>query len=286
MYNLRIRTKNLCGPKLRHCIKTPKKGVFRLGSLTPNSQIFTPKELDEGVIEINQVFAVERSANKHYFKRLATFDLENQEFRFPTAEWCTITDFEEKNTNTKWLENIFTNEHGVIVKHIYSSRGRGIYRFEKNQQEEFKVFTRSKYLQGVGGNYIIERYYTYSREYRLHVDKFGCFHANRKMLKTDATDRWHRHHSNTVWIREENKLFRKPNNWDEIVSACQRAREILKLDICSFDIKVQSTDDNPKFIILESNSGSALGDELVEKYKVELEKIAQDKFDNQKFSYE
>lgn len=281
---LRIRSKNLSAGQLRHCIYTPKRGVFRLGSMTPNENIFTKKQLDKGIIEINTVKAVANSNSKDVCKVVWSAAY------LPTAEWCFLDDLDMlSDTNDlplclTWLPKCFSNGgHGVIVKHIHSSRGKGIYRFET--KEELDSFYNQKRATS-NFNYIVEKYYTYSREYRLHVDQFGCFHANRKMLKTDATDRWHRHHSNTVWIREENELFNKPDNWDEIVATCQKARECIGLDICSFDVKVQnSRTENPKFIILESNSGSALGEETIEKYKIELERIAQYKYDNNQFSF-
>lgn len=285
---LRIRSKNLSAGQLRHCIHTPKRGVFRLGSMTPNEEIFTKKQLNAGVIEINTVAAVDTSNNKDLCKSIWFAA------NLPTAEWCYLHEVCSHSdiSQLTWLQKCFSDGgHGVIVKHIHSSKGRGIYRFEtKEALDEFynqKISSQPIEVRNKNAvSYIVEKYYTYSREYRLHIDQFGCFHANRKMLKIEATDRWHRHHSNTVWIREENELFNRPDNWNEIVEACQTARELIGLDICSFDVKVQNSQtENPKFIILESNSGSALGEETIEKYKTELERIAQYKYDNMQFSF-
>ena len=51
------------------------------------------------------------------------------------------------------------------------------------------------------------------------------------MMKNDATESWYRHHTNIVWIKEENEHFNEANNWDEIVATYQKAREAIELDI-------------------------------------------------------
>ena len=108
----------------------------------------------------------------------------------------------------------------------------------------------------------------------MHITKNGCFLANRKMLKNNAKDRWHRHSSNSVWISEENPLFDKPSNWDKIVEACIKALKALELDIAAFDVKVQnSKHKDPKFIILESNSAPSLGERSIKKYTQELSRL-------------
>jgi glutathione synthase/RimK-type ligase-like ATP-grasp enzyme len=70
---------------------------------------------------------------------------------------------------------------------------------------------------------------------------------------------------------EDNPLFCKPNNWDNIVAACINAKNAVGLDIAAIDVKVQSKD-NPNFIILETNSAPALGEIGVNKYKELLNK--------------
>ena len=62
-----------------------------------------------------------------------------------------------------------------IVKHIYSSKGKGIYRF--TNIDEFDSFFQ---LCSDLSKYIIKKYYSYLREYRLHIDKFRYFHVNSK----------------------------------------------------------------------------------------------------------
>jgi len=126
------------------------------------------------------------------------------------------------------------------------------------------------------GNYIIERYYNYNKEYRLHVSKDGCFYTNRKMLKTDAEERWFRNDSNSVWIREENPKFEKPRNWGVIVNECVKALNAVGLDLGACDVRVQSKNDRPDFIICEINSAPSFGEITLTKYQNEIKKICAD----------
>ena len=93
------------------------------------------------------------------------------------------------------------------------------------------------------------------------------------MLKTDTPEkeRWYRNNSNSVWIMEDNPSFDKPNNWDDIVEQSANALSSVGLDIGAIDVRVQSSDkDEPKFIILETNSAPSFGDITLLKYKEEL----------------
>lgn len=262
MYQLRIRSRNGSAAALRRQILSPKRGVYRCGSFTTNSEIFTGEELRRGIIEINTVEASRLSNNKTEMKRRFN------QWNVPSAEWMTIEevirclDDEGVDLQFPW-----------IIKHNHSSRGEGIYLM--HDMDEFEEWLQDPNHRR---NHIVEHYYTYVREYRLHVDKFGCFCANRKMLREDAEVRWHRHHSNSNWIREDNELFDRPTNWDEIVAAAQKARRSLGLDICSVDVKVQSSHRrNPLFFILETNSGSALGEQTTPLYIAELTRLAEEK---------
>lgn len=263
MYQLRIRSRNGSAAALRRQVLSPKRGVYRCGSFTTNNEIFTAEELRRGIIEINTVEASRLSNNKTEMKRRFN------QWNVPSAEWMTIEE----------AIRCLDDEEGVdlqfpwIIKHNHSSRGEGIYLM--HDMDEFEEWLQDPNHRR---NHIVEHYYTYVREYRLHVDKFGCFCANRKMLREDAEVRWHRHHSNSNWIREDNELFDRPTNWDEIVAAAQKARRSLGLDICSVDVKVQSSRRrNPLFFILETNSGSALGEQTTPLYIAELTRIAEEK---------
>lgn len=237
-----------------------------MGSTTSTQEILPKRKLNskKPLIEINSPEACVISNDKIKMKRRFTHG------NIPTAEWFTVKDIESgKQKVTYWL----IKWKRIIVKHKHSSKGNGIYLIETIRDYENFVQRKDKPIQ----EYVFERYYTYSREYRLHITKYGCFYANRKMLKNDAEVRWHRHDNNSVWIMEDNELFNKPNNWDEIVLACVNALKAIGLDIGAFDVKVQKSDvQDPKFIILESNSAPALGDITLEKYKNEITKIIED----------
>ena len=102
------------------------------------------------------------------------------------------------------------------------------------------------------------------------------------MLRDGTPDnqRWFRNDSNSVWILQENDLFDRPSNWNEIVAECVKALKATTLDIAGFDVKVQSRLDsngrvrtNPEFIVIESNSACSHGDITTVKYKEELNKL-------------
>lgn len=263
---LKIRTKNGSASPLRGCIPSPCRAVLRLGSTTPTEEIF-PREARNGarIVEINKPQGCIVSGNKISMKQ--AFD----EHQVKTAEWMILS------TKQAWMT--FAERKGiksfpVIVKHKNSSQGNGIH-FAKTEEELSALCDR---LARNAGQYIIEKYYTYTKEYRLHVTRFGCFYACRKMIRENTPDdqRWHRHDNNSVWILEENASFAKPANWDDIVAECQKALEAVGLDVCACDVKV-SKDKNGRaeFIILETNSAPALGGVGIEKYKEELPLLIQ-----------
>lgn len=260
---LRIRSRNRTAHQfLERKISLPCRGVYRCGSTTPLNQIFSLEQINSStpIIEINSIEGVKFSSDKILMKQ--QFD----DYGVKTAKWYV--------PGADMSGDIHTPTAPFIIKRKNSSGGDRIYYAENDEQ---LVQTLREFGSDVT-NYIVEHYYTFSREYRLHVDKFGCFCAHRKMLRNDATERWHRHHSNCVWIREDNEMFNKPNNWDDIVNAAQLARRSCHLDICSVDIKVSLTGD---YIVLETNSASALGEETAAKYIEELKKIAESKLNGE-----
>lgn len=254
-----VRSKNVSCKDLKE-IETHYRVIYRMGSSTPTSEILTRRKPNsrKPLLEINTPQSCVLSNDKIKMKRRFTHA------KLPTAEWFTVKDVESgKQKVTYWL----TKWRRIIAKHKHSSKGNGIYLIETIRDYENFVQRTEKPVT----EYVFERYYTYSREYRLHVTKNGCFFTNRKMLREDADIRWHRHDNNSVWILEDNELFNRPNNWNEIVNSCVNALKSLGLDIAAFDVKVQKSDvENPKWIILESNSAPSLGDITKEKYKTKL----------------
>jgi glutathione synthase/RimK-type ligase-like ATP-grasp enzyme len=254
---LKIRTKNHSAQPLKNLIETPVRAVFRLGSLTPTEEVF-PRgvALNKPIIEINTAEACHNSGNKILMK--SCFD----QHEVKSAVYDLLDDVPH-------LWDVYP----AIIKHKNSCKGQGIYYIEN--EDDFIEFVST---HGDLRPYIIEKYYNYSKEYRLHVTKDGCFYACRKMLKEDAEERWHRHDMNSVWIMEENPLFEKPSNWDLIVEESVKAMKSLGLDICSVDMKVQSEKNkdrggNPEFIILECNSASSMGERTLIEYEKILRKI-------------
>jgi len=247
-----IRRKNRVLPLL------PFRSVVRLGSTTV---------LEDNRVECNSVEAVQNSANKLKMKRC--FDA----LDVRTAVWLKG----EMST----IEDIVALGFPLVVKHIFGSRGTGNYLVRR--QEELETILQGKTLS----NYIFEKFYNYSREYRLHVTEDGCFYTCRKMLKTDTDpeDRWFRNDSNSVWIVEENENFDKPVNWDLCVSESIKALKAVGLDVGAVDLRIQSRLNNkeivredPDFIIVEINSAPSFGEITAQKYTEEIPKILKRKF--------
>lgn len=251
---LKIRSRHPSHNILRGKIKTKTPTVVRFGSFTPATGELT------GFREINKVDACMNSSNKAEMKRLFA------ENNVKTALWLFP---QNENQLADWLMINFNLKHDskVIVKSLRGSRGRGLYLMTVGQAMAW--FNNRGY-----GGHIIEKYYNYNREYRLHISNAGCFYTCRKMLKQDAQERWYRNDSNSVWIMEENENFNKPSNWDFIVEHCVKALNAVGLDIGACDVRVQSDKiENPDFIICEINSAPSFGEITSQKYKLELEKI-------------
>ena len=278
---LKIRTKNHTAQPLKNLIEVNGRAVFRLGSITSTEEIF-PRgvALNKPIIEINTAEACHNSGDKILMKTLFSNN------GVKSAQWWEINygAFDFDGVKLAWEEGVcepnqlYQLPYPLIIKHKNSCKGQGIYYIEN--EKELSIFMDTK-SEGQLSQYIVEKYHNYSKEYRLHVTKDGCFYTCRKMLKEDAEERWHRHDMNSVWIMEENPLFEKPSNWDLIVEESVKAMKSLGLDICSVDMKVQSEKNhdrggNPEFIILECNSGSAMGDTTLIKYEEQLRKMLND----------
>lgn len=247
---LKVRSKNETANALRRQVNVGRRDVIlRLGSTTPLDRIRLSYP-DQAPIEINTVQASINSGDKKKMKELFAAA------GIKTAPYKMMSDFKKDEMNENW-------NYPFIIKHRHSSQGNGIFYIEKEADIDAFVADHAGQL----GSYIIEQYYTYSKEYRIHVTADGYFYTCRKMLKRDAEERWHRHDNNSVWILEENELFAKPQNWDEIVAECVKAMQAVGLDVCAVDLKCQKHEDRPvEFIILETNSGPSLGEITTVKY--------------------
>jgi glutathione synthase/RimK-type ligase-like ATP-grasp enzyme len=271
----RIRSRHSTHDPLRDLLPRMSKRAFvRLGSTTP-----TPT--DREYIEVNTVDAIRNSANKLLMKQC----FHTAEVR--TAQWWTISTFpqnpgtfsihEAGNDHDNPPTDLNNLPYPIVAKHIFGSRGTGNYLIKS--VGELQKWLPNKTLH----NYIFEKYYSYNREYRLHVTQNGCFYTCRKLLREDtpADKRWFRNDSNSNWIVEENESFDKPVNWEAIVAESVKALNAVGLDFGAVDVKVQSASkefkkkgtvvrDNPEFIIIEINSAPSFGVITLQRY---LERI-------------
>lgn len=273
-FRMRIRSRHPSHSPLRTSLKLlPFKSVMRLGSTT---EVKDSVSNGGTVVEINTVNAIRNSANKMLMKEC--FDSAGVK----TADWFHFNGKNQLVTGSDETVVVDPSKlpFPVVVKHIYGSRGSGNYLCKDVKEFNTLISNRDR------SNYIVEKFYNYNREYRLHVTKDGCFYTCRKVLKKDTPekDRWYKNDSNSSWILEENELFDKPANWDAIISECVKALHSTELDICSFDVRVQSardSKDRPRkeidFIIIECNSASSFGKVTLQKYLETVPKVAIDK---------
>ncbi len=264
---------------IKNLPKFPFKSIIRLGSVTN-----LPDTITNGGnrIEINTINGIKNSSNKLLMKKCFT------KAKIKTSDWYTI---DSDDYAVRYYDPIDGDQglalselpYPIIAKHIYGSRGTGNYKLDN--KEELKSWIKDRNLD----NYIFEKFYNYNKEYRLHITEDGCFYTCRKVLKsnTPKDQRWFRNNSNCNWILEDNPLFDKPINWDNIVLECIKALKSIGLDIGGFDVKTQSSKDkdgnireNPEFIIIESNSACSFGDITGIKYTDSIIKLLNKKYQN------
>lgn len=253
----RVRTKNHTAASLRPRNKKLSlfsfRSVVRLGSVTENESIFTPYQLQKGIVEVNTTNAVRTSSNKLRMKEaFKTKDVAQ-------AEWWTVDEF----------KNLKEIPYPVLAKKIRGSKARGMVKIEN--KEELDQFYKNHSLSG----YYFEKFYNFSREYRLHMSvASGEFMSWRKLRRSDEDQRWYFNNSNCNWVNPEHELFDKPKNWDKVIENCQKALESVGLDLGACDVRIQSNNKkDPKFIICEINSAPSLGDKGLEIYADEIENI-------------
>lgn len=253
----------------------PFKSVVRLGSTTTFD-----KDKLYNRISVNTPEGIKNSSSKLLMKQCFA------EAEVQTADWWHIVDADglvaySKMTNSDFI-NLEDLPFPIISKSFYGSRNKGNKKHEN--VDELRAWLQGKKLS----NYIFEKYYNYTREYRLHITEGGCFYACRKMLKRDTPEeaKWYRNDEHCVWVMEDNELFDKPVNWDKIVSECVKALKAVKLDIGAVDLRIRSANHpcgkprkDPGFIIVEINSAPSFGDVTEEKYLEEIPKILNRKFE-------
>lgn len=256
--------------------KFPIRSVIRLGSTTENEIVFPTSNYD--FVEINTVHSVRTCIDKKLMKE--AFDRVGAK----TAIWGTISIEDGVILLNSVTDDVTYSKDEIpfplVIKNKFGSRNTG--NFKINNYQELEDVLVGKTLS----NYIFEKFYTYLREYRLHISKNGCFYTCRKMLKRDTPDedKWYRNDEHCVWILEENELFDKPSNWNDIVSQCVDSLKEIGLDVGAFDVKIQSAKNGdgeereyPEFILLEVNSAPSFGELTAEKYITELTNLINDK---------
>lgn len=275
----RIRTRHpsheVLRPKYKNLPLFPFKSIIRLGSFTSLKDTITR---GGNRIELNTIEAINNSANKLLMKDC--FSKHN----IKTADWWTYiaTDLDEgfvkqDGSSDNSLVNLGDLPFPIISKHIKGSRGLG--NKKHDSKEELQAWLNSKDNLD---KYIFEKYYNYSREYRLHVSEDGCFYTCRKMIKSDTppNKRWFRNDQNSVWVVEDNPSFDKPKNWEDIVTESVKALKSVGLDFGAVDLRIQSATNkkgeirkNLEFIVVEINSAPSFGEITSKKYLEELPKI-------------
>lgn len=245
-------------------------------------------------IEINTVQAVQNSRSKLLMKQKFT------EAGVKTADcwtYCSqINGSEQYRLSFNLLQHTDRDlaptharnlPYPIIAKSHFGQGGAGNTKLDN--QAALEAWMRGKDLSG----YIFEKFYNYSREYRLHVTQGENFLSWRKMRKREAQDRWYFNSNNCVWIGEylnfeENPLFDKPINWEEIQAECIKACVAVGLDICAIDVRVQSNlveGGNRRrtcdFIILETNSAPALGEVGQRVYGDKINELITKKINNE-----
>lgn len=250
----------------RKPIPVPVRSCIRFGSTTVGLADYT--------VQINSPDSVRNSASKKLMKECFL------KGRVKTAQWFMKEGdkYRDKMNNTLILINELP--FPIVVKSFFGSRGKGNTLINNNEQ--LVAFEKEHKM----GDYLLERYYSYSREYRLHMTSDGCFYTCRKMLKQDAPQekRWFRNDSNCVWIMENNELFDTPSCWNEIVEHCKIGLREVGLDVGAFDVRVQSKLDKEgkerktvDFIIIEVNSAASFGEITEQKYREIIPKIIENK---------
>lgn len=247
-----VRSRNKTCQPLKE-LEVPVYTIYRMGSTTPTEKITKRKN----VLELNSPLGCEISGDKYKMGDHLSLVTKNTP---ETILLERIFDDWDSYKHCEWLQG------KIIVKHIHSSGGKGIYIFDNIEELKNECLTWGEYKRTT---HIVQKYYNYTKEYRLHISvDFGCFHAHRKLLKNDAEVRWHRHLDNCVFVDEDNPLFETPSCWNDIVKDCQRFMELTHLDIACFDVKVTKEGKNgSKYVILESNTAPGLGEKGIQKYK-------------------
>lgn len=254
---------------IRNSIISPEYAVVRFGSTTPTIR---PRPS----IELNTVKSVENSMDKLKMKKVfqsAGVDTPKFFTLHPTNAGAYL---EEGYRFISYEELYDLVRYPVLAKRTYRSRGAGMKKIDS--YEELRSFIGTSVIDNNYNSrnpYYLEQYHNYTKEYRLHISELGrCFYTCRKMLKTDAQNRWYRNDENSVWILEKNELFDRPITWSNIVADCYTALQSIGLSLGAFDVRVAK---DGRHKIIEVNSAPSFGDYTGLAYQNEINSIIQHK---------
>jgi len=245
------------------------RAVYRHGSVTDTTH---PKE-------INSVQSVLNSKDKLKMKQLFNGKHNPDFYYWDTNEdmWCDGKPEPTFYADENLLEHI---SFPVLTKLQYRSRGQGmnIHRDSASLQEQFADIKRRATR---GGNLkYIERYHNYGKEYGIHVALDECVYACRKARLQDRHE-YYRNDSNSCWYTQFDNQgnlkedFKQPENWEAIITECNRLRKLIGLDITRMDVIVAS---NGRFKILECNSAPSIAEGTAAHYSLALPKIINQKY--------
>lgn len=176
----------------------------------------------------------------------------------------------------KWWplhEEVRDEDFPCVVKHRMGSRGTGVYLLK--EPEDYSSFVRPRRSGEVQDNFILEKFHSYTREYRIHATPTHAFLCHRKGRKDGVPleHRWKHSFETSVWFKEDNPNFQKPDNWNEIEAEACKAVASLGLDFGAVDVKTSK--DGSKFFIIEVNSAPSLGEHTREAYLRQLPLIVE-----------
>ena len=266
-----VRSRHPSHDRLRTMLpKLPFRSIVRFGSTTEVNDNFRR-------VEVNPTSSIKNSSNKLLMKECF------KKASVKTADWFLLrqgTFINQQNNANTAVEEL---PYPIVAKKNFGSRGEGNTLIET--LDDMKVFLKKNSTQET--SFVFEKYYSYSKEYRLHITADGCFYTNRKRLKkeTPEADRWYINDHNCVWFLEESPEFEKPSCWKSIIEESVKALKSVGLDVGAVDVRVQNETSakgtkrkSVDFIIIEINSAPSFGEGTLTKYLNELPRVLKNKF--------
>lgn len=229
----------------------PRRSVIRLGSTT---------QLNDGVnrVEINSVDSINNSASKLRMKRCF------RNGNVKTAEWI------EGNAGNQAIIAWAKDKFPVIAKGIFGSRGQANTKIDTPQNLQSFLNSRSS------KDYVFEKFFDGSREYRFHVSTLGVFLTWRKLRRnnTPENQRWFFNNENCNWVSEQHELYNRPSTYNQVCTECLKALNSVGLDVGACDVRM---DKKGNFIIIEINSAPSMAEQTATAYKAEFKKLITNK---------